>query len=157
MPAWVVEPFVSVARKTDRVLFYGFDGIAKHFVVGVWVATRQWAGDHPDLVSRFAAAMHDTAVWANKNPQQSGDILAKYVKIDPAVIATMTRNHYAEQLSPGLMQPLNRRRRKIQRLQNLPGPGTDLQAIVSDDSETGREPDRRPDRRQPHLGRPRRA
>ena len=104
--AWVVEPFITVARKTNRVLFYGFDGIAKHFVVGAWVATRQWANDHPDLVSRFAAVIHDTAVWANKNPQQSGDILAKYVKIDPAVIAAMARNHYAEQLSPALMQPL---------------------------------------------------
>ena len=104
--AWVVEPFITVAKKTNRVVFYGFDGIAKHFVVGAWVATRQWAAAHPDLVSRFAAVIHDTAVWANKNPQQSGDILAKYVKIPPAVIATMARNHYAEELSPALMQPL---------------------------------------------------
>lgn len=104
--AWVVEPFVTVARKNDRVLFYGFDGIAKHFIVGAWVATQQWTNDHPDLVRRFAAVIHDTAVWANKNPQLSGNILAKYVKIDPAIIATMARNHYAEQLTPALMQPL---------------------------------------------------
>ncbi|HEV8021929.1 MAG TPA: ABC transporter substrate-binding protein [Candidatus Lustribacter sp.] len=104
--AWVVEPFVTVARKNDRVLFYGFDGIAKHFIVGAWVATQQWANDHADAVRRFAAVIHDTAVWANKNPQLSADILAKYVKIDPAVIATMARNHYAEQLTPALMQPL---------------------------------------------------
>ena len=104
--AWVVEPFVTVSRKTDRALFYGFDGIAKHFIVGAWVASRQWANDHPDLVRRFAAVIHDTAVWANKNPQQSAEILAKYVKIEPAVIATMARNHYAEQLTPALLQPL---------------------------------------------------
>jgi len=104
--AWVVEPFVTVARKNNRILAYGFDGIGKHFDVGAWVATRQWANDHPDLVSRFAGVIHDTAVWANKNPQQSGEILAKYTKIDPAVIATMARNHYAEQLTPALMQPL---------------------------------------------------
>jgi NitT/TauT family transport system substrate-binding protein len=104
--AWVVEPFITVASKTNRVLFYGFDGIAKHFIVGAWVATREWANDHPDLVSRFAAVIHDTAVWANKNPRQSGDILAKYDKIEPAVIAAMARNHYAEQISPALMQPL---------------------------------------------------
>jgi ABC-type nitrate/sulfonate/bicarbonate transport system substrate-binding protein len=59
-----------------------------------------------DLVSRFAAVIHDTAVWANKNPQQSGDILAKCDKIEPAVIAAMARNHYAEQINPALMQPL---------------------------------------------------
>jgi ABC-type nitrate/sulfonate/bicarbonate transport system substrate-binding protein len=104
--AWVVEPFITVAQKTSRVLAYGFDGISKHFMVGAWVAMQQWANDHPDLVSRFAGAIHDTAVWANKNPQKSGEILAKYVKIDPTVIANMARVHYAEQLTPGLMQPL---------------------------------------------------
>jgi NitT/TauT family transport system substrate-binding protein len=104
--AWVVEPFISVARKNNRVLAYGFDGISKHFTVGAWVATRQWANDHPDLVSRFAGVIHDTAVWANKNPQKSGEILAKYTKIDPAVISTMARVRYAEQLAPALMQPL---------------------------------------------------
>jgi ABC-type nitrate/sulfonate/bicarbonate transport system substrate-binding protein len=104
--AWVVEPFITIAKKTNRILFYGFDGIAKHFIVGAWVATRQWANDHPDLVTRFASVIHDTAVWANKNPQQSGDILAKYDKIEPAVIAEMARNHYAEQINPALMQPL---------------------------------------------------
>lgn len=104
--AWVVEPFITVAQKTSRVLAYGFDGISKHFVVGAWVATQQWANDHADVVSRFAGAIHDTAVWANKNPQKSGEILAKYVKIDPAVISKMARVHYAEQLTPGLMQPL---------------------------------------------------
>ncbi len=31
--AWVVEPFITAAAKTNRVLFYGFDGIAKHFIV----------------------------------------------------------------------------------------------------------------------------
>ena len=104
--AWVVEPFITIAKKTNRVLFYGFDGIAKHFIVGAWVATQQWANDHADLVRRFAAVIHDTAVWANKNPQQSAEILAKYDKIEPAVIAAMARNHYAEQISPALMQPL---------------------------------------------------
>ena len=104
--AWVVEPFITAAKKTDRVLFYGFDGIAKHFIVGAWVATRDWAAAHPDVVSRFAAVIHDTAVWANKNPQLTADILAKYDKIEPAVIAAMARNHYAEQISPALMQPL---------------------------------------------------
>ena len=104
--AWVVEPFITAGKKNGRVLAYGFDGISKHFTVGAWVATRQWANDHPDLVNRFAAVVHDTAVWANKNPDKSGEILAKYVKMDPTLIATMARVHYAEQVTPALMQPL---------------------------------------------------
>lgn len=103
---WVVEPFIGAARQNGRVLAYGFDGISKHFIVGAWVTTLQWAKDHPDLAKRFAAVIRETALWANKNPAQSGAILAKYTKIDPAVIATMARTHYADQLTPGLMQPL---------------------------------------------------
>ena len=40
------------------------------------------------------------------NPQKSGEILATYLKLDPTVIATMTRVRYATQLTPALMQPL---------------------------------------------------
>jgi len=104
--AWVAEPFLTVARKSGHVLGYGADGIGKHFLLATWCVTPQWAKDHPDLVTRFATVIHTTAVWANDNAAKSGDILAKYTKIDPAVIATMARVHYADQLTPSLMQPL---------------------------------------------------
>lgn len=104
--AWVAEPFLSAATKNCRVAEYGFDAIAKRFLIGAWFTTMQWAGDHPDLVARFAAVMHETAVWANKNQAQSGAIVARYTKIDPAVLATMTRSRYAEALTPASLQPL---------------------------------------------------
>lgn len=103
----LTEPFLSVAARTNRVLVYPLDAISKHFIVGTWVTTAQWASEHPDLVKRYVAVMHETAVWANKNPQKSGEILAKYTKIDPELIATMTRTRFAEQpLTPSLIQPL---------------------------------------------------
>lgn len=105
--AGLTEPFLSVATKTNRVLVYPLDAISKHFIVGTWVTTAQWAVQHPDLVERYAAAMREAAVWANKNPQKSGEILAKYTKIAPELIAIMARARYAEQpLTPSLMQPL---------------------------------------------------
>jgi NitT/TauT family transport system substrate-binding protein len=104
--AWVAEPFISASAKNGRVIEYGFDAIAKRFLIGAWFTTVQWASDHPDIVTRFAAVMHETAVWANKNQAQSGQIVAKYTKIDPAVLATMTRSRYAEALTPASMQPL---------------------------------------------------
>ena len=103
--AWFVEPFVTTSTKNGRVLAYGFDGIAKRFLVSAWFTTQQWAKDHPDLVVRFSAAMHDTAVWANQNPMRSGEILAKHTDLDPTVIATMTRTRFGEQLTPTLIQP----------------------------------------------------
>jgi len=104
--AFTVEPFLSAARKSGRVLVYGYDAISKHFILDAWCTTPQWANDHSDLVNRFAAVIHETAVWANKNPAKSGSILATYTRIDPAIIATMPRTHYAEQLTVALMQPL---------------------------------------------------
>jgi NitT/TauT family transport system substrate-binding protein len=103
---FTVEPFLTGARKVGRVLGYGYDGIAKRFIIGTWFTTPQWAAAHADVVRRFATAMHETAVWANANKPQSGAILAKYLKMDPAVVATMVRSHYAEQITPALMQPL---------------------------------------------------
>jgi len=104
--ALVTEPFTTAARQNDRILASGFDDIAKHFLITSWCTTVNWAKDHPDLVMRYANVIHDTAVWANKNPQQSGAILVKYTKIDPAALATMARSHYTEQLTPALIQPL---------------------------------------------------
>lgn len=100
-----VEPFFGAAAKTDRVLMYGYNAIGKHFLLNLWVAKRDWATAHAEIVSRFAAVIHDTAVWANHNQAQSGAMLAKYTNIPAAAIATMVRSHYAEELTPALMQP----------------------------------------------------
>ena len=118
--AWVVEPFVGAVTKNGRVLEYGFDGISKHFINAVWIANPQWAKGHSNVVSRFVVAMHETGTWANKNPQKSGDILAKYMKIDPTVIATMARVRYAEQMTPALMQPLIDASAKYQGFNSFP-------------------------------------
>jgi NitT/TauT family transport system substrate-binding protein len=104
--AEVAEPFIGEARKAGRVLAYGFDSIAKRFITTGWCCTPQWASDHAPLANRFAAAMRETAAWANANPQESGAILATALKLDPAMVAAMTRVRYTDQLLPALMQPL---------------------------------------------------
>jgi len=103
--AFEVEPFLSAAEKTHRVLTDAYSSISKHFLLSVWVAQTDWAKAHADLVKRFAGVIHEASVWANRNQAQSGQILAKYTKIDPAVVATMARGRYAEQLTPSVMQP----------------------------------------------------
>jgi NitT/TauT family transport system substrate-binding protein len=104
--ALVTEPFTTAARKSGRVIASGFDYIAKHFLITTWCTTTQWAKDHPDLVSRFAAVMHESAVWANQNPDKSGEILVRHTKIDAAALPTMSRSHYSEMLAPSTLQPL---------------------------------------------------
>jgi NitT/TauT family transport system substrate-binding protein len=103
--AYISEPYVADARKNGRAIAYGMDGIAKHFLVTAWFASAPWAQAHPDIVVRFAAAMHQTAVWANHNEDKADAIFTKYSKVEPAVLATMTRGHFAEQFTPALLQP----------------------------------------------------
>jgi len=100
-----VEPFFGAAAKTNRVLMYGYDAIGKHFTQNLWVTTPDWARAHADLVSRFVAVIHQTAVWANRNQDQSAPLLAKYTNISVEVIASMVRVHYAEEMTPALLQP----------------------------------------------------
>ena len=100
-----VEPFFGSASKNFRVLFSGYSAISKHFMLNLWVATPDWARAHADLVSRFVSVIHDTAVWANSHHEQSGAILAKYSNIPVETIAAMARSHYAEEMTPAIMQP----------------------------------------------------
>ncbi len=105
--AYISEPFFAVVKKDVRVLGYAHNAIAKVFLQSAWFTTPQWAAAHVDAVHRFAAAIRKTARWANQksNRPKSGEILAKYSKIDPQTIATMERAQFAETLTAALIQP----------------------------------------------------
>ena len=104
--ALINEPYLETAKQGDRLLGYPYDAVAKEFLIGAWFTTTQWAKDHPDLVDRFAAVMRETAQWANRreNQAKSAEILEKYIKIDPSVLASMVRVHFGEQLVPSAVQ-----------------------------------------------------
>ena len=55
-------------------------------------------------MKKFAAAMLETARWANANPVASGKILEKYTKLP--VSPTMARVLYPERMIPSEAQPL---------------------------------------------------
>jgi NitT/TauT family transport system substrate-binding protein len=100
------EPYLETAKKTDRVLFYGNDAIAKRYLSSVWCAAAPWVNGHRDTVRRFANAMRETALWAGKNPARAAELYATYSKTDPAVIASTPRVRFTEQLMPSMVQPL---------------------------------------------------
>jgi AAHS family 4-hydroxybenzoate transporter-like MFS transporter len=102
----IAEPFLSIARKTDRIIASPYDAVAKEFLISAFFTTSTWAKEHPDLLNRFVTAMHEAAVWGNANHAKSAEILLKYAKIDPELAANMVRIHYGERLSPALMQPV---------------------------------------------------
>ena len=102
----IAEPFLSVARKTERVLGAPYDAIAKEFLVSAYFTNTAWAKDHADVLNRFIAAIHEAAVWANANHAKSAEILLKYAKMDPDAAAGMVRVRYGESLNPAFLQPV---------------------------------------------------
>lgn len=104
--AAIAEPFLSAAKKTDRVIASPYDAVAKEFLISAYFTTSAWAKDHPDVLNRFVSAIHEAAVWANANHAKSAAILLQYTKINPALVAGMTRCKYGERLSAPLMQPI---------------------------------------------------
>jgi NitT/TauT family transport system substrate-binding protein len=105
--AYISEPFLALVRKDVRILGYSHNAIAKQFLQSAWFTTPQWAKDHPDVVRRFAAAMRETAIWANQksNYPKSAEILAKYTKIDLATVMAMERARFGETLTAASIQP----------------------------------------------------
>ena len=72
----VSEPDLTDALSHGfRVVGNIYDAIGKHFVIGAWFTTIQFAQAHPDLVRNYAAVMLQTARWANRNHATSGKIL----------------------------------------------------------------------------------
>ena len=105
--AEINEPYLETAEKTDRRIGYPNDAVAKEFLVAGWFATTTWAQGHPELAARFTAAMSAAAVWANQkqNEAKAAEILERYTKIEPSLMANMVRVRFADRLSASLIQP----------------------------------------------------
>jgi NitT/TauT family transport system substrate-binding protein len=106
--ATVFEPFLTVAKEKTQVLGDVYTAIAPRFEISAWFASADWVKKNPAAARAFAQAMRETAAWANNaaNHSRSAEILAKYRKIEPALLGRMTRATYGDSYDPALAQPL---------------------------------------------------
>lgn len=106
--AAIAEPALDAAKRKGDVRVLGdlFTAIAPHWLIGAWFTNSSWAKSHPDLARKFEDVMRETAAWANKNPEKSAAILAKYTKVPAAVVQHMTRSVYSEKTDPAEIQPV---------------------------------------------------
>jgi len=102
------EPFLTVAKEKTQVLGDVYSAIAPRFEISAWFATAEWVAKNRAAARAFAQAMHESAAWANQstNRPRSAEILAKYRKLDPALLSRMTRATYGDTYDPALAQPL---------------------------------------------------
>jgi NitT/TauT family transport system substrate-binding protein len=103
--AFVIEPFATFARAETRLLGRPYEAISPYFLGAAYITTNAWAAAHPDLVRKFAGAIHDASVWANKYPAKTAPLVQQFSKVDLATITAMTRAVYSETLTPEIVQP----------------------------------------------------
>lgn len=105
--AELTEPDREFMQRRGAVKFLAasFDAIAPRFVIGGWVARKDWVNAHPQAVRAFVAAMRETALWANGHRDQTAVILAKEAKLPLAIVKEMPRAYYGVTLDRATLQP----------------------------------------------------
>jgi NitT/TauT family transport system substrate-binding protein len=103
--AFIVEPYATALRSTTKLVGRPYEAIAKRFLGAGYFTSKQWASEHPDIVTKFAAAIREASAWGNANQAKSAVILEKYAKVDPDTLAHMTRSVYAETIVAAELQP----------------------------------------------------
>ena len=104
--AFVIEPFLTLAKQNARIFADPSTGIAPHFQTSVHFASDAWLASNADAARHFAEAVRQAAQWANAHHKESGEILVRYAKLDPAIAAIMHRQQYGLGLDPALIQPV---------------------------------------------------
>jgi NitT/TauT family transport system substrate-binding protein len=103
--ASMIEPYLGAALTGgNRVLGNPYSAVGARFVIAAYFTTGDWLKAHGATARAFAAAIAETARWANANHAASARILEKYtlIHLSPA----QTRPEYAEKLDPAQLQPL---------------------------------------------------
>jgi NitT/TauT family transport system substrate-binding protein len=102
----MVEPWVSQAHATCRVIGAPFSSIGDRFLITAWVANRSWVDANRPTVRQFVTVVRRTADWVNANPKASAEILARFLHLSPDLVNGMQRTRMATVLEPGLIQPV---------------------------------------------------
>jgi NitT/TauT family transport system substrate-binding protein len=104
--ATIAEPDLSAAIQSGNARAFAdvYGVISPEFANIVWFTTKAWLQKNPEAAKRLVTGIYATARWANDHQPQSGVILAKVSKMDPAVVAAMTRAYYATSSDPKYVQ-----------------------------------------------------
>ena len=101
------EPWMTQAAEGgNRLVFMDKGALSPAYLLSGWVTTKDWVQKNPDTLARFVSSIREIAKWANSNQAASSPILAKYSKIDIAVIQRMHRGTFAERFDPSYVQPV---------------------------------------------------
>jgi NitT/TauT family transport system substrate-binding protein len=95
--ASIPEPFKTDAIRAGQVRAFGdtYLAIQPEITPIVWFTSKSWLQKNPETAKKLVAGIYATARWANAHVAESGEMLAKAAKMDPAVVAGMKRMYFA--------------------------------------------------------------
>jgi NitT/TauT family transport system substrate-binding protein len=103
------EPFLTIANdKGMRTFPLARNGVSNYSPSG-WIATKAWLSENPGTAAKFAAAIREATVIANKRPlpPEAVAVLSKYTKLPASDVAHLhTLNDFTGVLGPQLLQPV---------------------------------------------------
>ncbi len=80
--AWVVEPFLSVAKSQGaRVVAWNFVDTAPNLPIAAYFTTMARTTENPDLVKKFTEAMVESSAYAQAHPDEARAVIPTYTKI----------------------------------------------------------------------------
>ncbi len=100
----MAEPFLTQDKDAKPIADVN-GALAQHFMLNGWIAAEPWIRANPQAVARFQAAVRRGAQWGNTHRKEAGDVLIKYIKVDPDIASTMRMPAFATTLDPALLQP----------------------------------------------------
>jgi NitT/TauT family transport system substrate-binding protein len=106
--AIITEPFKTDAMRAGQIRDFSdtYLSIAPEISPMVWFASKAWLQKNPDTAKRLVSAIYATARWSNSHTKETGDMLAKLAKMDPAVVANMKRLIFATSNERKYSEPL---------------------------------------------------
>jgi NitT/TauT family transport system substrate-binding protein len=106
--ASLLEPFLSqaLAAGTVRVLGYPYGAVAPRFEGASYFTTTDWAAKHADALGRFVRVLHDANVYVGAHEVDTNPLVAKYAKIDPALLTRMSHSERPAYVDRATLQPL---------------------------------------------------
>lgn len=106
--AVIVEPFYTRAKNNVVLVGLAYEAMngGRPFQTLGIVGNKNWIDANGALARRVSFAIRAAARWANRDHADCLPLLARFTKIDPAVIASYPRIAYAESNNAGLVQPV---------------------------------------------------
>jgi NitT/TauT family transport system substrate-binding protein len=96
----------SLAAGRTKSIGDAWSAITPSFMIGVYVARREWAQQHADVLKRFNTALLAATRYVNVHPTETIPYAAELTKMEPSAIAKMKRSVNGTSIVPSMLQPV---------------------------------------------------